>query len=71
MTSTASSNGIEARGLVREFKNGPRAVDGIELTWPGRDLWIPGPERRRQVDDRTHADHLIATHVRDGTRCWT
>jgi ABC-2 type transport system ATP-binding protein len=31
MASTASSNGIEARGLVREFKEGPRAVDGIDL----------------------------------------
>ena len=27
-----ASNGIEAQGLVREFKNGPRAVDGIDLT---------------------------------------
>src|ERR1700752_4775132 len=26
-----SRHGIEARGLVREFKNGPRAVDGIAL----------------------------------------
>src|SRR5919202_767195 len=26
-----SSNGIEVEGLVREFKNGPRAVDGIDL----------------------------------------
>jgi ABC-2 type transport system ATP-binding protein len=26
-----SARGIEARGLVREFKNGPRAVDGIDL----------------------------------------
>src|ERR687895_213556 len=24
-------NGIEVEGLVREFKNGPRAVDGIDL----------------------------------------
>ena len=31
MASTASSTGIEARGLVREFKDGPRAVDGIDL----------------------------------------
>ncbi len=23
--------GIEVEGLVREFKNGPRAVDGIDL----------------------------------------
>jgi ABC-2 type transport system ATP-binding protein len=27
----ASTNGIEVKGLVREFKNGPRAVDGIDL----------------------------------------
>jgi ABC-2 type transport system ATP-binding protein len=27
----ASTNGIEVEGLVREFKNGPRAVDGIDL----------------------------------------
>src|SRR6266508_474986 len=26
------SNGIEVLGLVREYKNGPRAVDGIELS---------------------------------------
>jgi ABC-2 type transport system ATP-binding protein len=24
-------NTIEVEGLVREFKNGPRAVDGIDL----------------------------------------
>ena len=30
-TETARSGGIEAEGLVREFKNGPRAVDGIDL----------------------------------------
>src|SRR5215210_9555138 len=24
-------HGIQAEGLVREFKNGPRAVDGIDL----------------------------------------
>ena len=27
-----TDNGIEVEGLVREFKNGPRAVDGIHLT---------------------------------------
>jgi ABC-2 type transport system ATP-binding protein len=26
-----TTNGIEVEGLVREFKNGPRAVDGIDL----------------------------------------
>src|SRR5689334_15136860 len=29
--SRAAAEGIEVEGLVREFKNGPRAVDGIEL----------------------------------------
>src|SRR3954451_15266334 len=29
--SPAPAEGIEVEGLVREFKNGPRAVDGIEL----------------------------------------
>jgi ABC-2 type transport system ATP-binding protein len=38
------SNGIEARGLVREFKNGPRAVDGIDLqVHPGEIYGFLGP----------------------------
>jgi ABC-2 type transport system ATP-binding protein len=36
--------GIEAEGLVREFKNGPRAVDGIELgVAPGEIYGFLGP----------------------------
>jgi len=31
MTAGGNGKGIEAEGLVREFKNGPRAVDGIDL----------------------------------------
>jgi daunorubicin resistance ABC transporter ATP-binding subunit len=31
MTRGDSGKGIEVEGLVREFKNGPRAVDGIDL----------------------------------------
>jgi ABC-2 type transport system ATP-binding protein len=31
MTESRHSGGIEVEGLVREFKNGPRAVDGIDL----------------------------------------
>jgi ABC-2 type transport system ATP-binding protein len=31
MASAANGRGIEVDGLVREFKNGPRAVDGIDL----------------------------------------
>jgi ABC-2 type transport system ATP-binding protein len=39
-----SSDGIEVRGLVREFKNGPRAVDGIDLqVSPGEIYGFLGP----------------------------
>src|SRR5690242_4932651 len=31
MTDGTPRGGIEVEGLVREFKNGPRAVDGIDL----------------------------------------
>jgi ABC-2 type transport system ATP-binding protein len=38
------SNGIEVLGLVREFKNGPRAVDGIDLeVAPGEIYGFLGP----------------------------
>src|ERR671917_894132 len=39
-----SDNGIEVEGLVREFKNGPRAVDGIDLRVdPGEIYGFLGP----------------------------
>src|SRR6266498_4370948 len=39
-----ASNGIEVEGLVREFKNGPRAVDGIDLqVRPGEIYGFLGP----------------------------
>jgi ABC-2 type transport system ATP-binding protein len=39
-----SSNGIEVNELVREFKNGPRAVDGIDLrVQPGEIYGFLGP----------------------------
>ena len=42
--SQASGAGIEVQGLVREFKNGPRAVDGIELeVAPGEIYGFLGP----------------------------
>jgi ABC-2 type transport system ATP-binding protein len=42
--SNASPNGIEVEGLVREFKNGPRAVDGIDLRVdPGEIYGFLGP----------------------------
>src|SRR3954471_23553617 len=37
-------NSIEVEGLVREFKNGPRAVDGIDLrVEPGQVYGFLGP----------------------------
>jgi ABC-2 type transport system ATP-binding protein len=40
----AHQNGIEVEGLVREFKKGPRAVDGIDLTVePGEIYGFLGP----------------------------
>jgi ABC-2 type transport system ATP-binding protein len=40
----AESGGIEATGLVREFKKGPRAVDGIDLrVEPGEIYGFLGP----------------------------
>jgi ABC-2 type transport system ATP-binding protein len=40
----ADGSGIEVEGLVREFKNGPRAVDGIDLdVSPGEIYGFLGP----------------------------
>jgi len=42
--SRAMENSIEVEGLVREFKNGPRAVDGIDLrVEPGEIYGFLGP----------------------------
>jgi len=44
MSEREAANGIEVEGLVREFKNGPRAVDGIDLTvHPGEIYGFLGP----------------------------
>src|SRR6186713_677885 len=44
MTSTNAQNGIEVEGLVKEFKKGPRAVDGIDLSVaPGEIYGFLGP----------------------------
>jgi ABC-2 type transport system ATP-binding protein len=41
---TADRTGIEVEGLVREFKNGPRAVDGVDLrVAPGEIYGFLGP----------------------------
>ena len=61
MTSTASSNGIEARALVREFKNGPRAVDGIDLeVAPGEIYGFLGPNGA----GKSTAVHMLTTLFR-------
>jgi ABC-2 type transport system ATP-binding protein len=40
----SEERGIEAASLVREFKNGPRAVDGIDLyVSPGEIYGFLGP----------------------------
>ena len=40
----STDNGIEVDGLVREFKKGPRAVDGIDLrVSPGEIYGVLGP----------------------------
>src|SRR5512146_1676155 len=44
MTESRSEQGIEVDALVREFKNGPRAVDGIDLNVaPGEIYGFLGP----------------------------
>jgi ABC-2 type transport system ATP-binding protein len=44
MTPTGENNGIEVEGLVKQFKKGPRAVDGIDLTVaPGEIYGFLGP----------------------------
>jgi ABC-2 type transport system ATP-binding protein len=44
MTGERADNGIEVEGLVREFKKGPRAVDGIDLVVaPGEIYGFLGP----------------------------
>ncbi len=44
MVGNADDNGIEVEGLVREFKKGPRAVDGIDLSVaPGEIYGFLGP----------------------------
>src|SRR4051812_16061057 len=44
MSSNGRDNGIEVEGLVREFKKGPRAVDGIDFAVaPGEIYGFLGP----------------------------
>ena len=44
MANETAQNGIEVRGLVREYKKGPRAVDGIDLVvQPGEIYGFLGP----------------------------
>ena len=59
---------IQAFGLERVFKGGIRAVDGIDLEVARRrDLRVPRPERRRQVDDGPRAHDAAAADRRTAT----
>ena len=60
---------IEVNDLVKEFKKGPRAVDGIDLrVEAGRDLRLPRPQRRGQVHHGARAHHAAAAHRGPGAR---
>ena len=51
---------IEASGLIREFKKGPRAVDGIDLAVAPGEIYGFLGQRCRQVDDCAHTDDAAA-----------
>ena len=60
-------HGIQAEGLAREFKGGhPGGGRDRPCRRARRDLRLPRPERRRQVDDGAHADDAAAADGRDG-----
>ena len=60
---------IEVHELVREFRKGPRAVDGIDLAVSdGGDLRLPRAQRRRQVHDRADAHDAAAADERHARR---
>ena len=64
-----AEHGIEAESLVRTFKGDIRAVDGIDLRRGARrDLRLPRPERRGQVDDGAHADDAAPADLGHGAR---
>ena len=63
--SDSSSPAVEVRGLVREFKGGIRAVDGLDLEVErGRDLRLPRAQRRGQDDLGAHPHHAAAADRR-------
>ena len=65
MAEIRDNKGIEVDGLVREFKNGPRAVDGIDLhVAPGEIYGFLGPNGAGQVDHRPDAHHAAAADRR-------
>ena len=52
---------VETHGLARDVRSRKRAVDGIDLRGPGRQLLrLPRAERRRQVDDDQVPDRAAA-----------
>ena len=55
---------IVVEGLERELRRGPCRSRRRPRGRRGRDLRLPGPERRRQDDDRADADHAAAADRR-------
>ena len=50
-----NEHGIEALGLVKEFKKGPRAVDGIDLHVARGEIYgFLGPNGAGKSTDRPH-----------------
>ena len=65
-----SDNGIEVDGLVREFKGGIRAVDGIHFqVEPGEIYGFLGPNGAGKSTTVLHAHHAAAAH-RGHARAW-
>jgi ABC-2 type transport system ATP-binding protein len=62
-------NGIEVEGLVRDFKNGPRAVDGIDLqVSPGEIYGFLGPNGAGKSTTVLMLTTLLPPTA--GTRAW-
>ena len=65
----SNDNSIVVEGLVREFKKGPRAVDGIDLrVEPGEIYGFLGPNGAGKSTTVPHADDAAAADRRHGAR---
>ena len=65
MANELATTGSRSSGLVREYKKGPRAVDGIDISVaPGEIYGFLGPNGAGQVDDRPRPDDAPARRPR-------